>query len=102
MRWTYGDSITGPGLRIRQGEPIRIRVENGLPEPTFIHWNGIRLANDADGVPGMTQEAIEPGAAFTYAFTPRTPGRTSSTPTSGCSSTAASTPHSSSRRAASR
>ncbi len=68
--WTYGEALPGPGLRIRQGVPVRIRVENGLPEETAVHWHGIRLANSADGVPGLTQDAIAPGDSFTYAFTP--------------------------------
>lgn len=68
--WTYGETLPGPGVRIRQGVPVRIRVENGLPEETAVHWHGIRLANAADGVPGLTQDAIAPGDSFTYAFTP--------------------------------
>ena len=68
--WSYGEDIAGNGIRIRQGAPVRIRVENDLPEATSVHWHGIRLANEADGVPGMTQDPIAPGDSFTYAFTP--------------------------------
>lgn len=67
--WTYGE-LPGRELRLRAGEQVRIRVVNDLQEPTSIHWHGIRLANAADGVPGMTQDAIAPGASFDYAFTP--------------------------------
>lgn len=67
--WTYGE-LPGRELRLRAGEAVGIRVVNDLPEATSIHWHGIRLANGADGVPGMTQDAIAPGGSFVYAFTP--------------------------------
>jgi FtsP/CotA-like multicopper oxidase with cupredoxin domain len=69
--WTYGDEVPGPEVRLRQGRPVRIRVDNDLEEPTTVHWHGIRLReNDADGVPGLTQDAIEPGGSYLYEFTP--------------------------------
>lgn len=68
--WTYDGRLPGPEIRLRQGRPVRIRVENDLPEPTSVHWHGIRLHNAADGVPDFTQDAIEPGDSFVYAFTP--------------------------------
>lgn len=68
--WCYGGQIPGPELRVRQGEPVRIVVENKLDEDTTVHWHGIRLPNAMDGVPGLTQPPIKPGARFTYEFTP--------------------------------
>ncbi|KUM24937.1 copper oxidase [Mesorhizobium loti] len=68
--WAYNDSVPGPVLRLRQGQPVRITVENGLAEDTTVHWHGIRLPNAMDGVPGLTQPPIAPGAGFTYEFTP--------------------------------
>jgi FtsP/CotA-like multicopper oxidase with cupredoxin domain len=68
--WTYGTGIPGPELRIRQGERLRVRVENGLPEATTVHWHGIRVPNDMDGVPGMTQTPIGPGKTYLYDFVP--------------------------------
>ncbi len=68
--YTYGDAVPGPVLRLRQGRGTRIRVENGLPDDTSVHWHGIRLRNAADGVPGMTQEPIARGSHYVYAFTP--------------------------------
>ncbi|MDQ3371202.1 MAG: multicopper oxidase family protein [Actinomycetota bacterium] len=69
--WTYDGGLPGPAVRLRQGRPVRIRVDNDLPEPTTVHWHGIRLReNDADGVPGLTQTAIEPGGSYMYEFTP--------------------------------
>jgi FtsP/CotA-like multicopper oxidase with cupredoxin domain len=57
-------------LRLRQGEPVRIVVENRLDEDTTVHWHGIRLPNAMDGVPGLTQPPIKPGESFIYAFAP--------------------------------
>ena len=68
--WTYNGAVPGPMLRLRQGKPARIIVENGLDEDTTVHWHGIRLQNAMDGVPGLTQPPIRPGERFTYEFTP--------------------------------
>lgn len=68
--WAYDGVVPGPTLRLRQGEPARIVVENGLAEDTTVHWHGIRLQNAMDGVPGLTQAPIKPGTSFTYEFTP--------------------------------
>ncbi|MGD9724789.1 MAG: multicopper oxidase family protein [Alphaproteobacteria bacterium] len=68
--WTYDGTVPGPVLRVRQGEPVRIVVENRLAEDTTVHWHGIRLPNAMDGVPGLTQPPIKPGERFTYEFTP--------------------------------
>ena len=68
--WAYDGTVPGPTLRLRQGEPVRIVVENGLDENTTIHWHGIRLQNSMDGVPGLTQPPIKPGESFLYEFTP--------------------------------
>jgi len=53
---------------VRQGETVRVRLENDLPQPTTIHWHGIRIDNAMDGVAGLTQPAVEPGGSFDYAF----------------------------------
>lgn len=68
--WVYDGKIPGPTLRLKQGEPVRIVVENKLDEETTVHWHGIRLPNAMDGVPGLTQPPIMPGETFTYEFTP--------------------------------
>ena len=62
--------MPGPELRVRQGEPVRITVSNKLDEDTTVHWHGIRLRHAMDGVPGLTQKPIRPGACFVYEFTP--------------------------------
>src|SRR5712675_125053 len=68
--WAYNGDVPGPELRVRQGEPVRIVVDNKLGEDTTVHWHGIRLPNAMDGVPGLTQKPIRPGDSFVYEFTP--------------------------------
>ena len=68
--WCYDGRIPGPEIRLRQGEPVRIVVDNKLEQDTTIHWHGIRLPIGMDGVPGLTQPPIKSGASFTYEFTP--------------------------------
>ncbi len=60
----------GPVLRVCQASPLSVLVKNGLSEGTTVHWHGIRLPNAMDGVPGLTQPPIAPGATFEYTFTP--------------------------------
>jgi FtsP/CotA-like multicopper oxidase with cupredoxin domain len=66
--WGYDGSIPGPLLRYRQGARLRIEVENALPDPTTVHFHGIRLPNAMDGVPYLTQPPIERNARFVYEF----------------------------------
>jgi FtsP/CotA-like multicopper oxidase with cupredoxin domain len=67
--WCYNGRSPGPEIRVRQGERIRVLVENRLPEETTVHWHGIRLPNAMDGVPHLTQRPIAPGETFAYEFT---------------------------------
>ena len=66
--WAYGENSPGPELRLKQGERLQVKLENGLDQPTTIHWHGLRLPNAMDGVPGLTQDPVEPGESFTYDF----------------------------------
>jgi FtsP/CotA-like multicopper oxidase with cupredoxin domain len=66
--WTYGDAVPGPEIRVRQGDRVRIEINNQLPQATTIHWHGVRVPNPMDGVPHLTQPPIEPGARFVYEF----------------------------------
>ncbi|MEP6566160.1 MAG: multicopper oxidase domain-containing protein, partial [Mesorhizobium sp.] len=68
--WAYDGTVPGPTVRVQQGRPVRITVQNRLSEDTTVHWHGIRLQNAMDGVPGLTQAPIEPGTGFVYEFTP--------------------------------
>lgn len=66
--WGYEGQVPGPAVRLRQGERVRRRFANELPEASTVHWHGIRLANAMDGAPGVTQDAVPPGAEFLYDF----------------------------------
>lgn len=66
--WAYDGRIPGPELRFRQGDRLQAIVRNGLAESTTVHWHGLRVPNDMDGVPGLTQQPIVRGGRFTYAF----------------------------------
>ena len=66
--WAYDGAVPGPLLRVPRGGRVRIELENGLPQPTTIHWHGVRLDNAMDGVPHLTQEAVPPGGRFFYDF----------------------------------
>ncbi|MFC0809040.1 multicopper oxidase family protein [Ensifer sp. P24N7] len=68
--WTYNGTVPGSLVRLRQGEPARLVVENRLDQESTVHWHGIRLPNAMDGVPGLTQPPIRPGERFVYEFTP--------------------------------
>lgn len=67
--WAYNGEVPGPLLRARQGERLRVVVENRLPQDTTIHWHGVRVPNDQDGVPYLTQEPIPAGGRYVYEFT---------------------------------
>ena len=58
--WAYGPTVPGSEIRVKAGEVVRARFTNQLPEATTIHWHGISLRNDMDGVPGMTQDVVAP------------------------------------------
>lgn len=66
--WAFNNMIPGPVLRAVQGETLRIRFRNRLQMASTLHWHGIRLPNNMDGVPGITQAAVKPGEDFTYEF----------------------------------
>ena len=66
--WAYDGQVPGPVLRFRQGERARIVFENQLPEPTTVHWHGLRVPNAMDGVPGISQQPVPPGGRFVYEF----------------------------------
>ena len=64
--WNYNNQIPGPVLRAKAGTTLTVNVFNKLSEPTSVHWHGLRIDNAMDGVPGVTQDPIAPGARFQY------------------------------------
>lgn len=67
-RWLYNGHFPGPEIRLKEGDRLRVTAENRLPEGTTIHWHGVPVPNAMDGVPGVTQNPIQPGATFVYDF----------------------------------
>ena len=74
MVWSYNGQVPGPVLRVRLGQEVVVKLKNELPQPTTIHWHGVRVPNAMDGVPGVTQDAVPPGESFTYRFVPKDAG----------------------------
>lgn len=67
--WGYNGSIPGPMIEVNEGDRVRIIHHNKLPEATSIHWHGLEVPPDMDGVPFISQPPIEPGQSYTYEFT---------------------------------
>ena len=72
--YAYNGITPGPEIRVENGTRVRIEFTNRLPVETSVHWHGIDVPNAMDGVPGVTQEPIQPGDSFTYEFTARPAG----------------------------
>ena len=66
--WLYNGTSPGPLIRARKGDILKVNFTNRLEQPTTVHWHGIRNINAMDGVPDLTQPAVEPGETFTYRF----------------------------------
>jgi FtsP/CotA-like multicopper oxidase with cupredoxin domain len=66
---TYNGTVPGPEIRVNVGDKVKIVVRNELEESTSVHFHGIRVPNEMDGVDPYTQKPIIPGATFTYEFT---------------------------------
>jgi len=67
--WGYNGSLPGPTIQVQQGERVRIILENKLPEATSIHWHGLEVPIDQDGVPWICQKPVAPGEKYAYEFT---------------------------------
>ena len=65
---TINGSIPAPTLRLKEGDDVTIRVTNNLKVPSSIHWHGIILPYQMDGVPGISFKGIMPGETFVYKF----------------------------------
>jgi len=72
--WAYNEQIPGPQIRVREGDRVRVILHNRLEQSTAVHFHGLELPNDQDGVPFITQPPVKPGASYTYEFTVTNPG----------------------------
>jgi FtsP/CotA-like multicopper oxidase with cupredoxin domain len=66
--WGFNGSAPGPTIQANEGDRLRTVFENHLPEPTGIHWHGLELPIEMDGVPGIGQKPVMPGERFVYEF----------------------------------
>ncbi|MGN6446448.1 multicopper oxidase family protein [Amnibacterium sp.] len=71
--WSYG-TVPAPLIRANAGDTVRATLHNQLDVPTSVHWHGVAIRNDMDGVPPITQPAVQPGHRFTYDFIAEHPG----------------------------
>jgi FtsP/CotA-like multicopper oxidase with cupredoxin domain len=67
--WGYNGTSPGPAIQVNQGDRVRIVFENRLPESTTIHWHGLEVPIEMDGVPYISQPPVPPGGRFVYEFT---------------------------------
>jgi len=72
--WAYNGQIPGPQIRVKEGDRVRLVIKNELPESTAVHFHGVEVPNDQDGVPFITQPPVKPGQSYTYEFTAPNPG----------------------------
>ncbi len=69
LAWTLDGTVPGPMLEATAGDHIRVTIVNHLPEATTIHWHGLEVPTDNDGVPPVGMKPIQPGQSYTYDFT---------------------------------
>ncbi len=67
--WGYNGSCPGPTIQVTQGDRVRVIFENRLPESTSMHWHGLEVPIEQDGVSWISQKPTAPGETFTYEFT---------------------------------
>ena len=66
--WTYNGQVPGPAIRVDDGDRVAVTFHNELPMGTDVHFHGVRVENQMDGVAPLTQPLMEPGDTFTYTF----------------------------------
>lgn len=71
--WTYNGMVPAPRIRLNVGDTAEFVIKNELPVNTDVHWHGITVPFDQDGVAPITQDPIKPGETFTYRFTVNKP-----------------------------
>ena len=67
--WGYNGRCPGPTIQVRQGDRVRVIFENRLPESTSLHWHGLEVPIEQDGVPFISQNPVSPGEKYVYEFT---------------------------------
>ena len=67
--WGFNGSVPGPTIEVIEGDRVRLHVENRLPEGFSMHWHGLEIPFEMDGMPGISQDLIPPGGRFVYEFT---------------------------------
>ena len=72
--WTYDGGLPGPLIRTKVGDRLIVHFKNELAAPTTIHWHGVRVPIEMDGVPGISQPEVKTGESFTYDFVVRDAG----------------------------
>jgi FtsP/CotA-like multicopper oxidase with cupredoxin domain len=72
--WTYDGGLPGPLIRTKVGDRLIVHFRNQLPEATTLHWHGVRVPIQMDGVPGISQPEMKTGDVFTYDFVVRDAG----------------------------
>ncbi|MFN2449992.1 MAG: multicopper oxidase family protein, partial [Candidatus Baltobacteraceae bacterium] len=70
----FNATIPGPLLRVRHGQSLRVTFRNRASDAATVHWHGMVLPNDMDGVENVTQRPVPKGGSFEYRFTPNPPG----------------------------
>ena len=71
--WTFNGTVPGPWIKVNVGDRVRVVVQNKLPMSTGVHFHGIEVPFNMDGVPDVTQAPIKPGESFNYEFTANKP-----------------------------
>ncbi len=66
VMYAFNEQIPGPLIRVKRGSEVHVRFTNRIDMETTVHWHGLRLDNRFDGVPGLTQDPVQPGETFDY------------------------------------
>ncbi|WNF36497.1 multicopper oxidase family protein [Bacillaceae bacterium IKA-2] len=72
--WMYNGKLPGEEIRVNEGDEVELHFLNSLPVTTALHLHGLPITNEMDGVPGVTQNVIQPGEEFVYSFKATLPG----------------------------
>ncbi|HZQ57400.1 MAG TPA: multicopper oxidase domain-containing protein [Acidimicrobiales bacterium] len=67
--WTYNGTVPGPTIMVNPGDKVQVVLHNHLPEATTVHFHGITGPQNIDGTPYVSQDPVEPGQTYTYAWT---------------------------------